>query len=113
MKFDFGKIRQKITSINYTRCFFDFLDEKSRWIIFLFLVVVSISCGVIWYKYVYHPDWSAERKKAYIDTKEKGIILDKNKFDRVVSEQKKREEEYERKSDDLKDVFQLGERTVK
>jgi len=100
-------------SINYTERFFDFLGKKNRWIIFATLLLTSAFCIHFWYKYVYNPSWSDEQKKQYSDTREKGVIFDKVKFDSVISYQENRKNEYGRKLENLEDIFRLGERKVK
>jgi hypothetical protein len=113
MNFKWKKYWEKIRSADYAGWFFSFLGKKSRWIIFLSFLSIVAFCGYIWYSYIYNPGWSSGQKKAYMDTKEKGITLDKSKFDSVVSYQENRKAEYEKKLENLEDIFRLGERKVK
>jgi hypothetical protein len=112
MNFDLKKCGDKISTINYSECFFSFLDKKNRWVIFISLFFISVFCVHIWYSYVYHPGWSDEQKKAYMNSKEKGVALDKTKFDSIISQQKKRKDEYGKKVENLEDIFRLGERKI-
>lgn len=113
MKFNLGKYKEKIRSVNYSESFFNFLGGKNRWIIFTLLLGLTVFSGYVWYRYQYNPGWSREQKEAYINSKEKEIVLDEEKFNKIVMQQEKRKAEYGQKIENLEDIFRLGERLVK
>lgn len=102
----------KFKSIDYSECYFNFLGQKSRWLIFLALIFVVGSCGYIWYEYVYNPGWSGEQKETYINSKEKGTIFNKVKFKEIIADQEKRKEKYDGIEEGVNDIFRLGEREI-
>jgi hypothetical protein len=102
-----------LKSADYSTCYFNFLGRKSRWLIFLVLILVIGLCGNIWYKYIYNPGWNEGQKKAYIDSKDKGTIFNKSRFNGIVAIQERRRENFEKTMDDVEDIFKLGERATK
>jgi hypothetical protein len=111
--FDWKKIVKKAESIDYSASYFDLLGKKSRWIIFVALLLMAGFCGRIWYEYVYSPSWSDEQKKAYINSKGKGVLFNRSKFDEIIGEQEKRKKDFDKNIEDLKDIFKLEEREIK
>jgi len=87
-----------------------FLDRRRRWvIIFLSLCFVGHVCYE-YYKYIYNPVWSEEKRQAYISTKEKDAVFNQTDFDQVLSEIEKRKIEYiENKITVSKDIFKLSQ----
>jgi len=113
MNLDWKNYLAKIKSVDYSELYFDFLGRKSRWLIFLILLFVVISCGYIWYKYIYVPDWNEEQKIIYMNSKEKGTVFNENKFGEIVTEYKKRKENYEKNEKEIKNIFKLEEREIR
>lgn len=113
MIFDWKKLKQKICSTNYRALFFSCLYKSSRWIIFASLLIMAASCFNLWYKYVYHSEWKEGEKKAYINTKERGVIFNSKRFDDVIFQQEERKAEFEKEDNKPEDIFRLGERSVK
>jgi hypothetical protein len=113
MNFSWKKCVKKVQSINYCECYFKFLGEKNRWLIFIALLAMAGFCGHIWYEYAYNPNWNEEQKKSYMNSKEKEAVFNKSKFDKVIAIQEKRRNNYENKAEDIQDIFKLGEREVK
>jgi hypothetical protein len=111
--FDWKKIVKKAGSIDYSACYFNVLGKKSRWIIFITLLLMAGFCGRTWYRYIYSPSWSDGQKKAYMNSKDNGSIFNKSKFDEIISEQEKRKKSYDKNVEDMKDIFKLGEREIK
>lgn len=83
-----------------------FFYWKISWILILFFLVLSSYFVFIWYGFVYSPRWNDYRKEEYIKNKGEGAVLDKMGFDRIISEQKKREEGYN-KDIGLEDIFRI------
>jgi hypothetical protein len=82
-------------------------SAKISWI-FLFLVILLTSvCCYIWYFYLYNANWSEERKQSYIQTKEKGIALDREKFDNFIQESENRQIEFQKDLLITSDIFKL------
>jgi hypothetical protein len=104
---------KKAGAINYADCYFNFLGRKSRWLIFVSIFMVAGFSGHIWYKYVYNPGWNDEQKKAYINSKDKGTVFNKSRFDGIISNQDKRRNNYDKKIEEVQDIFKLGEREIK
>jgi hypothetical protein len=110
INFNYKRYAEKLKSADYAAGYFNFLGEKSRWLIFLVLILVIGLCGNIWYKYIYNPSWSEGQKKAYINSKDKGTVFNKSRFDDIVAVQKIRQENSEKKIEDIQDIFRLGEK---
>lgn len=113
MNLSLKDIAKKIKAVDYSSCYFNFLGKKNRWLIFIVLLMVSGISGQIWYKYVYNPGWSDEQKKAYVNSKDKGTVFNRSKFDEAVASQENRKKNYEKQIGDMQDIFRLGERDVK
>ena len=110
MKFDFRDIIKKIRPIDYKELFFKMLDRGNRWIIFVSLIGMAVFCINLWNKYIYHPNWSEEQKREYLNSQERGVTFDSNKFNSVILFQEERKERFEKGSEKSEDIFRLGER---
>ena len=84
-----------------------FLKEKNKWILFFIFLFFMGYCVYLWHSYVYNPKWSESRKQEYISTKEREVIFKKDKFDSVISEIKKRKENYQKSAENTPDIFKL------
>lgn len=113
MKINFKNNIQKIRSINYRELFFKVLNEGNRWIIFISLVVMVLFCINLWYRYIYHSEWSEEKKKEYLNSQERGVVFDRERFNVVISQQEKRKSEFEKETEKQEDIFRLGEKNKK
>ena len=85
-----GKIWQKI----HTTLFF----------IFLFALIAL--GAYIWRQSLYNGGWSDEKKQAYLDSRDKGVIFKDADFEKVMSTIQARKEEYSKVIQPAKDVFQ-------
>ena len=110
MKINLKDIVKKIRSVNYRELFFGMLNEGNRWIIFVSLICMTLFCINLWYKYIYHSEWSEEAKKEYLNSQERGVLFDKERFNDVVLQQEKRKSEFEKESEKEEDIFRLGEK---
>lgn len=84
----------KMPKINLKKIFSSMLSfwaRNSNWI-FIFSLVVFLAVGVyIWYKNVYKFQWSEERKAEYINSRNRNIDLQEEKFKSVLAEIEKRQ----------------------
>jgi hypothetical protein len=84
----------KITRINPKKFFsfvFSFWKRNSNWI-FIFSLLIFLAIGIdIWYKDVYKFQWSEARKTEYINSRNKSINLQEEKFKAVLAEIEKRQ----------------------
>jgi hypothetical protein len=103
----------KISKINPSKCFssaFSFWRKNSNWI-FIFSLLVFLTIGIcIWYKNVYKFEWSEERKIEYINSRNKNINLQEEKFKAVLTEIEKRQINFNigEKKSDLSSENQVG-----
>jgi len=98
---------------NIRRLFASILAKGIRWFPLILLIVLCSYGGYLWYSYVYQAHWSDTRKQSYISDKDKGTIFDRAKFDAVVSEMERTENDYGNNPDNLSDIFKLKETVVK
>ncbi len=101
---------KKITNISITEVFngfFNFLIARIRWIFLGLAIVLTAGCCYLWYFYIYHPEWSESKKQSYIQTKEAGIALDRDKFDSFVRESDNRQVEFQKDLNVPSDIFRV------
>ncbi len=84
-----------------------FASKRSHWA----LVVVSFGllfyCGYQWYFYIYNPGWDEVKRQEYIGTKDKDAVFNKEKFDKVILITEERKREYQRKLENVPDIFRI------
>lgn len=98
VKIKFFKINPRKTCSSMV----SFWGRNSNWI-FIFSLVFFLAIGVdIWYRDVYKFQWSEARKAEYINSRNRSINLQEEKFKAVLSEIEKRQINFnieEKKSD--------------
>jgi len=103
-----GKIDFK--KINFKGFFFKIFSiiEKMRVLIFFILLFASIFySGWIFYKYVKNYKWNEAQKQEYLNTKEKEVVFEEDKFNRVVSEVEARKAKSQSNINDVNDIFRI------
>lgn len=80
---------------------------KISWIFLALAIILAAICCYIWYSYIYHSDWSADKKQSYVQTKEKSIALDREKFDKFIQETNDRQIEFQKDLSITSDIFRL------
>jgi Ca2+/Na+ antiporter len=75
--------------------------------LFVFLLFVGLSgyCVYLWYFYSYAYQWNADQKKAYLETKDKDVTFNRQKFQEIIDEENKRAKEQERSITVERDIF--------
>ncbi|MFA6047191.1 MAG: hypothetical protein WCV59_04595 [Parcubacteria group bacterium] len=105
--------REKIKNIfrwrNVRKVCFDFLEKKAGWILFILIFALSGYGVYLWYNYIYHPEWNEEKKKEYREEKGKGVDFDKDKFNEALKNYNSRGDNYNKKTEDQKDIFRVND----
>ena len=104
---DSKKIKKEFLSVNFFYKIGIFFASRIKNFIFLLFFILSGYCGYIWYIYVYNPQWSEEKKADYLKTKDKEITFNRDKFQIIVTEEKRRAEEYKKNIQMEKDIFKI------
>jgi len=81
--------------------------EKKRFLLVAVAVVALVYCGFLWYKFIANPKWSEAKKQAYAESLEEKSSFNQNKFDTVIAEIERRKGEYNRKLENIPDIFRL------
>jgi hypothetical protein len=84
-----------------------FLSKRSHWALALVSFGLLLYCGWQWYLYVYKPGWDEAKKQEYLATKEKDVVFSKGKFERAVLLIEARKQEYQKKLEDVPDIFRI------
>jgi hypothetical protein len=107
MKINWEKIKNVFRWRNISRACSNFLEKKVSLILFILIFALSGYGAYLWYNYVYHSQWSEERKKEYREEKGKGTVLNKSKFDQALENYNRRGNNFDKKIEDWKDIFRL------
>jgi len=99
MKVETKKLAQK------TIFFFRGKDKLIAPIIFLACIGY---CIFLWYSYVYNSQWSENQKQEYKNNQGKEIVFDEKKFNNVVASIENRQTEFNKKVDNVNDIFQIN-----
>lgn len=84
-----------------------FIRQVSGWaLVLIFFLLIGYSV-YLWYIYAFNPNWSNEKKQEYINTKQKDIDFNKDKFDSVINEIRQRKSNYQKNVTGTPDIFQF------
>ena len=92
---------------NLLRIISDFFVKKGKWLLLLFLFLLIGYCYYVWYIFIYHNQWSDEKKMEYIKSQEKEVVFNKTQFDRIVAEREERAARYNEEVGDKTDIFRI------
>lgn len=84
-----------------------FIRKASSWILVLIFSLVIGYSVYLWYIYAFNPSWSNEKKQEYINTKQKDVNFNKDKFDSIINEIKQRKSNYQKNISSIPDIFQF------
>lgn len=108
MKNAWENIKNALRWRNIRRAYFHFLEEKISWVIFFLIFLLFGYSTYIWYFYVFHPGWSEDKKKQYIEEKGKGTELNRTKLDEAIKNYNSRGDNFNKSSDSQEDIFRLN-----
>jgi hypothetical protein len=100
------KIKEKSTWSSKL-IFFSIFFKKTNTLIVIVAFLLFSYCVFIWYKTLYHPDWTQSQKEEYMKSKNKGTVFNKNGFEAVVDEFDARKAELAKDLDIPVDIFRL------
>lgn len=88
----------------------EFFYKKIQLIMLIILVLTTAYLVSIWYQYIFHSDWSEVRVQEYIKTKQNqsSTIFNRENFDKIVEEYNSRNSEFEKKLENIEDIFRLN-----
>jgi hypothetical protein len=87
----------------------DNLKKQMRFCLWILGIIAIGYTAYIWYECIYRPEWSEAEKQEYMKSKDRGIVFNRNRFDEIVSAHKAREERFDAKPEELKDIFRIKE----
>jgi hypothetical protein len=75
--------------------------------LFVFALFVGLSgyCVYLWYSYSYSYQWSDDQKKTYLETKDKEVTFNRQKFQEIIDEEDLRAKEQKKPITVERDVF--------
>ena len=76
-------------------------------VFFLALIVFFVWGGLVWYRYVYRAEWNEAKKQEYSLSREKGVIFNKEAFEKAVEEKEMRKYEAQKEVGAPQDIFRL------
>ncbi len=100
-------IKKEILSRNFLKRIGGFCGANAKVFVFALFFLLSGYCVYIWYSYAYNPQWSDEKRVEYLKTKEKDIVFDRKKFQEIIEKERQRAEEYNRKLENINDIFRV------
>ena len=86
---------------------FSFMLSKMHWFFLGMAIILTAFCCYLWYVYIYNPDWSEERKRSYIQTKESNIGFNREKFEKFIRGTDDRQLEFQKDLPITSDIFRL------
>ncbi len=89
------------------KSFFSYFVKQLNAMLLLVALLVTTYCVFLWYQTIYKPGWDNLQKQAYIKSKDKGTVFNKDKFEKMVAEYLAREEKRKKSIANIKDIFQL------
>ena len=101
------KIKNKLDMRTFLQESARFLLARTGYFLFVLFIFLSVYCFYLWYAFCYHPDWSAEKKDAYLKAHDSEVTFDMKKFKAIVAQKREREREYQKELDDVSDIFRL------
>jgi hypothetical protein len=105
MKLELKNLQDGINFNKLSKSVGHFIVRAEGYILFLIFTIFLGYCGYIWYSYVYKYQWDDAKKQAYINTQKSSVAFDQEKFEKVLSEIKTRQAEYDRVVDNQKNIF--------
>lgn len=102
------KIKANLKQKNFCRFCLKLLSAKARILIMLAALAAAGYCVHIWYNFIYKPEWSDARKQEYINSKDKGAVFNRVKFQNIVDEFKARQDRSVKATEDLTDIFRVN-----
>lgn len=82
--------------------------KNNKWIRIFIIFVFAGYCFHFVYTNLYHLQWSEDKKREYINTREKDIVFNALKMESVLSKVEKRREKYNSSVMEVTDIFQLN-----
>ena len=82
-----------------------FLRHNVKVFVFSLLFLLAGYCVYIWYSRVYHNEWSEEKKADYLQSKDKEVTFNRQKFQEIIEKEKERAEEYKKTIKTKRDIF--------
>lgn len=83
------------------------IKEKSGWILSLIFALVIGYSTYLWYIYAFNANWNDAKKQEYINTKQRDVNFDKDKFDSVITKIKQRRANYQKNINTVPDIFKF------
>ena len=99
--------RKEISSLAFKakNYFGKLADISARWLYLVLLLGAAVYCCFIWYKFVYRPEWSEERKREYIKN-QSSFFFSERDYRNALNILKTRKENYENyPSSKVRDIF--------
>ncbi|HLN19049.1 MAG TPA: hypothetical protein VK255_02655 [Patescibacteria group bacterium] len=84
------------------------MEKKISWVIFFLIFFLFCYGAYLWYGFVYHPQWSEEKKRLYENEKGHGTMLNRQKLDEALKNYNLRGENFNRVIGEQKDIFRLN-----
>jgi LPS O-antigen subunit length determinant protein (WzzB/FepE family) len=93
-----------------TRFITEFLYKKLQLIAMLIIISATLFLVFLWYSYIFNSTWDETKINSYIQTKQEknDTIFGRDNFEKITEESKAREEEFNRKLENLNDIFRLN-----
>jgi len=102
------KVKSRWVRINFFDRSLNFFFKKNRIFLVVFSLIIFSYCAYLGYSYIYHPGWSEAKKQEYIESrKEEGVVFNKNRFNKVISEIESRENYFQKSVENIPDIFSL------
>lgn len=90
---------------NISRISSDFWDKHSKFLFFLFSLVILFLGVYFWFQMNYRSDWNSDQKKQYADSQSKEIELKEQQLKKVVEEFERRKGAYSAFTQVGRDIF--------
>lgn len=104
---ELGSEKIKIFAKEFPQKVFIAVKEKSGWILSLiFMLTIGYSI-YLWYIYAVNANWNDAKKQEYINTKQRDVNFDKDKFDSVTAKIKQRKSNYQKNINTAPDIFKF------
>lgn len=104
---DIEKIRVLFKQKNFCKFCLELLSRKISLMVFFVAVLTAGYCVYLWYNFIFRPEWSEVKKQEYINSKDKGIVFNRSRFQNIIDEFKSREGQSQKNISDLTDIFRV------
>jgi len=98
-------LKKNIFSRAFLEKIIEFFRGSVKLFVFLLFLGLSGYCVYLWYSRVYDYRWSEERKVEYLETKDKEVTFNRQKFQEIIHQEEQRATEYEKKIIIERDIF--------